>query len=55
MKIGIQVMERLEILHSMKIIHGDVKPDNLLIGGEPSDSNIIHLIDFGTSFFMSNG
>ena len=43
--IGIQILERLEYIHSKFIIHRDVKPDNFLIGNP--DKEIIYIIDFG--------
>ena len=45
--IAIQLIERLEWIHSQKIIHRDIKPDNFLIG--LNDPNIIYVIDFGLS------
>ena len=44
---GIQIIERIQWVHSQKIIHRDIKPDNFLIG--LNDPNIIYLIDFGLS------
>ena len=44
---GIQIIERIHWVHSKKIIHRDIKPDNFLIG--LNDPNIIYLIDFGLS------
>ena len=44
---GIQILDRLEWIHSKNIIHRDIKPDNFLIGNK--DPNIIYLIDFGLS------
>ena len=43
--IAIQVIERLEFIHSKYLIHRDIKPANLLIGYD--DPYIIYLIDFG--------
>ena len=45
--IAIQIIERIKWVHSKKIIHRDIKPDNFLIG--LNDPNIIYLIDFGLS------
>ena len=45
--IGIQVIERIQWVHSRKIIHRDIKPDNFLIG--LNDPYLIYLIDFGLS------
>ena len=44
---AIQMIERIQWVHSQKIIHRDIKPDNFLIGLD--DPNIIYLIDFGLS------
>ncbi len=44
---AIQIIERIQWVHSQKIIHRDIKPDNFLIG--LNDPNIIYLIDFGLS------
>ena len=45
--IGIQIIERLESIHSKHIIHRDLKPENFLIGY--TDPYLIYLIDFGLS------
>lgn len=44
--IGLQILDRLEYIHSHNIIHRDLKPENLTIG-QGEDKNVIHLIDFG--------
>ena len=43
--IGIQMIDRLEYIHSKYVIHRDIKPDNYLVG--LTDASIIYLIDFG--------
>ena len=51
--IAIQVIERLEYIHSKNLIHRDIKPSNFLIGLE--DPYLIYLIDFGlTKKYRSN-
>ena len=43
--IGIQILERLEWIHSKDIVYRDVKPENFLIG--INDPNVIYVVDFG--------
>ena len=45
--IAIQCLERIEHIHSKGYIHGDIKPENFLIG--LNDPRIIYIIDFGLS------
>ncbi|KAK2952490.1 putative Casein kinase I [Blattamonas nauphoetae] len=46
LRIGHQVLSRLEFIHSKGIIHRDIKPSNLVVGrGE--HMNTIFLLDFG--------
>ncbi|QLL33567.1 hypothetical protein HG536_0E04780 [Torulaspora globosa] len=62
----IELMKVVEALHSVGIVHGDLKPDNCMIrfetgslgpyqadGSEGWDRKGIYLIDFGRSFNMS--
>jgi casein kinase 1, epsilon len=44
--LGIQMIERIEAVHSTGIIHRDIKPDNFLIGNY-DNRNMLYLIDFG--------
>ena len=46
--IGIQMIDRLEFIHSKNIIHRDIKPDNFTIGMD-NKSHIIYALDFGLS------
>ena len=53
--IAIQVLDLLQKLHSVNIVHNDIKMENILIGKiEPSK---IYLIDFGLAqtFVTDNG
>lgn len=55
-KVAIQLMSSLAFLRGLRIIHGDIKPENIVLkefnktGMDGSDSGI-KLIDFGTSIF----
>ena len=46
--IGLQVLNRIESVHSIGVIHRDIKPDNFLIGAGANQSSI-YMIDFGLS------
>ena len=43
--IGIQLIDRLEWIHSKHIVYRDIKPENFLIG--KNDPNVIYIVDFG--------
>lgn len=45
--IGLQLLQRLEILHNLNYVHRDLKPANILIGRSKSDWTKIYLIDYG--------
>ena len=43
----IQMLDRIEYVHSKNLIHRDIKPENFLVGNP--DKSTIYLIDFGLS------
>ena len=43
--IAIQILERLEYIHSKNYIHRDIKPHNFLVS--PKNEGLIYIIDFG--------
>ena len=46
LSLGLQMINRIESIHSVHIIHRDIKPENFLIGREKRISTI-YLCDFG--------
>ena len=46
--LGIQMIERIEYIHSRKIIHRDIKPDNFVMGRN-KNAHIVYILDFGLS------
>ncbi len=46
--LGLQMIDRLEFIHSRHIIHRDIKPENFLMGKGKKNS-IVYLCDFGLS------
>jgi len=48
LRLGIQIIERIKVLHENLLIHRDIKPDNFLFGlNNNRSTNKLYLIDFG--------
>lgn len=45
-----QITNAINYMHNNKVIHGDIKPHNIII-----NDNIIKIIDFDRSFFINHG
>ena len=45
--LALQIIDRIEYIHSKYIIHRDIKPENFMIGYK--NNSIIYIIDFGIS------
>jgi serine/threonine protein kinase len=43
---GIQIIQRIKVLHDKLLLHRDIKPSNFLFG-LGSDTNKLYLVDFG--------
>lgn len=47
-KIALQLLKRMEHIHTHRLIYRDVKPENFLVGRHSTRrNNLIHVIDFG--------
>ena len=54
--IGLEILDRIRIIHSEFYIYRDLKPENIMIG-ELNDYATLYLIDFGLAkkFKNANG
>ena len=53
-EILIQITEILNIIHSKKLIHRDLKPDNIMVNIDNPSKPIVYLIDFGLCTIAKN-
>ncbi|EXL41214.1 serine/threonine protein kinase [Fusarium oxysporum f. sp. radicis-lycopersici 26381] len=53
--IAIDAARGLEGLHEARIVHGDVKPSNLLVFKHPTKKTIVKISDFGFAMPMQGG
>ncbi|KAH6954812.1 ankyrin repeat-containing domain protein [Fusarium avenaceum] len=53
--IALDTARGLEILHSSGIVHGDIKPSNLLVFKHPTRKYIVKLSDFGFAMPVEGG
>lgn len=51
-KIGVELLDRLQVLHAENIVHCDLKPENVIFG--TADQTTLYLIDFGLSKTILN-
>lgn len=47
-----QICDGLKYLHTQGVVHGDLKPSNILISKTPSGDDLVHISDFGISKSM---
>lgn len=47
LRLGLQCMEAIEVMHALGLLHRDIKPSNYAIGLNDTDSRNIYLLDFG--------
>jgi serine/threonine protein kinase len=44
-----EVASALAFLHGLQTVHGDLKPENLLLSSEKAGSAVVKLVDFGSA------
>jgi serine/threonine protein kinase len=49
-----KIAETFQVLSEFKIVHADIKPDNILVNFDGREIKDIKLIDFGSAFSFEN-
>lgn len=49
-----QLVSAIKELHDRNILHGDIKPNNILIFNPKNEDSYVKIIDFGLSIFIPN-
>ena len=47
LRVGVEVLDSLEFIHSRNYVHNDIKAQNLLTGATPDTADRVFLVDFG--------
>lgn len=51
---GIRILQRLEFVHNKGVVHRNIRPSNVLVGGSTSSPNTLFLVDFGYANYYRN-
>lgn len=49
-----KIAETFDVLSEFKIVHADIKPDNILVNFDGREIKDVKLIDFGSAFSFEN-
>ncbi len=50
--IGIQMSEAMHAMHSEKVVHRDLKPDNIILTCKENEGGVVKILDFGLARFI---
>ena len=51
--IGLEMIDRIKVIHSQNYIYRDIKPENIMIG-DINNYSTLYLIDFGLAKLYRN-
>jgi serine/threonine-protein kinase len=52
--LAMQIADGLAAAHQLKVVHRDLKPDNLLVVGDPDGPRTVKIVDFGIAKAMES-